>query len=674
MARTGHSVTILTATGDVVPNAPIEIRLYSTGLLANIYEQDGTPITQTGATADANGIFRFWAEPGEYFARHNGVDVPVTVSLSPNLIDRLNHETLQDAIDDTRIELGDEIRIKVRVAGKGGGSLWDVVLSSGVITNEIDIVQCANIPSLALVLRESVGEVELSKYGVNDSSSAIYNRSAIERAIAKGHKFLNFPAGVINLDQLQLQSADTLRFSGKGREVTHLRSSITSGNIIYVDNGSGNTPNYRIDWKDLRVGCVTHQKDVTAFYYQGSLGGGAAGTGGAPFSYFRDIDVANVGVAFDMQRNWLLDFLNVYTFEVATAWRITNAANAVNISSSTAGGLSLQVVEDIYTEETTGDLLTGNLLDISSARGVSFNGGSIEGITNRAINLFKCDGLSITNNFIEVTPMDSNRIEACAGVSIDNNFYRIGNQSSGSLSITVPDSALVPIWSFVVSQPVDAGAFGASSLMSSVSMNQFQIGLKPASGTLTMFYSSGAGNPNKVKAEGNLLTMPEIGIPSPKHLVDYVMDGGLISSVPFTVAVKHKRFRSSAVNYRYSSISEEGKIVAGDSYPLHKIRIGQVFRFKDVSGSQPVTSTYSLKKDTVIGGVTTTTTLATATLPNDNDNTEISFDMTSDISLAEINFGDLIYVTSPGGFSSDRFRIYEGQFLIYPICDNGIEQ
>lgn len=80
MARTGHSVTILTATGDIVPNAPIEIRFYSTGLLANIYERDGTPITQLGATADENGIFRFWAEAGEYFARHSGVDIPVTVS------------------------------------------------------------------------------------------------------------------------------------------------------------------------------------------------------------------------------------------------------------------------------------------------------------------------------------------------------------------------------------------------------------------------------------------------------------------------------------------------------------------------------------------------------------------------------------------------------------------
>ena len=81
MARTGHSVTILTSTGDVVPNAPIEIRLYSTGGLANIFEQDGTQITQLGATADENGIFRFWAEPNEYLARHSGVDVPVTVGV-----------------------------------------------------------------------------------------------------------------------------------------------------------------------------------------------------------------------------------------------------------------------------------------------------------------------------------------------------------------------------------------------------------------------------------------------------------------------------------------------------------------------------------------------------------------------------------------------------------------
>ena len=95
MARTGHSVTILTSTGDVVPNAPIEIRLYSTGGLANIFEQNGTQITQIGATADANGIFRFWAEPDEYLARHGGVDVPVTVGVSP--ISLIEHNNLSSS-------------------------------------------------------------------------------------------------------------------------------------------------------------------------------------------------------------------------------------------------------------------------------------------------------------------------------------------------------------------------------------------------------------------------------------------------------------------------------------------------------------------------------------------------------------------------------------------------
>jgi lysophospholipase L1-like esterase len=95
MARTGHSVTILTSTGDVVPNAPIEIRLYSTGSLASIFEQNGTQITQLGATADANGIFRFWAEPDEYFARHGAVDVPVTVSVSP--ISLIEHNNLSSS-------------------------------------------------------------------------------------------------------------------------------------------------------------------------------------------------------------------------------------------------------------------------------------------------------------------------------------------------------------------------------------------------------------------------------------------------------------------------------------------------------------------------------------------------------------------------------------------------
>jgi len=186
MARTGHSVTILTTTGDIVPNAPIEIRLYSTGLLANIFEQNGTPITQSGATADSNGIFRFWAEPNEYFARHGGVDVPVTVGLGSSEINRLNPRTLADWQSDTTALVGDVVTTRERTAGKLGG-MTGVVIAGTATANGGNIVAHDTLDLSWSMQLDRDGAKNASSWGIIpdfDGTTGTDNAARIELAMS----------------------------------------------------------------------------------------------------------------------------------------------------------------------------------------------------------------------------------------------------------------------------------------------------------------------------------------------------------------------------------------------------------------------------------------------------------------------------------------------------------
>tara|TARA_R100000951_G_scaffold113374_1_gene115239 strand:- start:279 stop:2411 length:2133 start_codon:yes stop_codon:yes gene_type:complete len=92
MALAPYKVTVITKEDNpynVIPNAPIEIRARlangTSGGLSLIYSdsEGASPITQTGATADANGEFVFYAEAAEYNAIYQAKVVPVDVGITP---------------------------------------------------------------------------------------------------------------------------------------------------------------------------------------------------------------------------------------------------------------------------------------------------------------------------------------------------------------------------------------------------------------------------------------------------------------------------------------------------------------------------------------------------------------------------------------------------------------
>ena len=64
-----------------------------------------------------------------------------------------NRATLALSVADTNLVDGDALNIAERTTGNGGGAMWDVVLSTTVTENTIDIVQCTGVATLSLVLR-----------------------------------------------------------------------------------------------------------------------------------------------------------------------------------------------------------------------------------------------------------------------------------------------------------------------------------------------------------------------------------------------------------------------------------------------------------------------------------------------------------------------------------------
>ena len=95
MMLSPYTVTIYTKQDNpynVIPDAPIEIRERlangTSGSLSIIYsDQEGLiPITQTGAKADSNGQFTFYAEAAQYNAIYESQTVPVDVGLTADTL------------------------------------------------------------------------------------------------------------------------------------------------------------------------------------------------------------------------------------------------------------------------------------------------------------------------------------------------------------------------------------------------------------------------------------------------------------------------------------------------------------------------------------------------------------------------------------------------------------
>lgn len=91
-----------------------------------------------------------------------------------------NFATLALAKADLTIQDGDALDLAERIAGKGGGAKWDVVLTSTVTPNTFEVVQSTGIPTLSLVLRPFQGTVSTSAIGITGTDDSAAFQSAVD--------------------------------------------------------------------------------------------------------------------------------------------------------------------------------------------------------------------------------------------------------------------------------------------------------------------------------------------------------------------------------------------------------------------------------------------------------------------------------------------------------------
>jgi len=114
MALSKFIVTVLSKTDapdNVLPNSPIEIRDRltngSSGLLSLIFSDSaGTiPITQTGATTDSLGQFKFFGGNANYNAEFDNDGSPVVQAIGP-VVDEIANQTIEK-VNEIQLDLGD---------------------------------------------------------------------------------------------------------------------------------------------------------------------------------------------------------------------------------------------------------------------------------------------------------------------------------------------------------------------------------------------------------------------------------------------------------------------------------------------------------------------------------------------------------------------------------------
>lgn len=131
----------------------------------------GTTPNANPVIADSKGVFPDIFFIGTFkviLKDRNDVQVweadPVDSFLSASFIDGLNPNTLADAISDKTLNNGDVLHMKERISGNDGGGIWDVVLTSTVTPNGLNVVQSTAAPSISLVIR-GLSSVDIKLWG-----------------------------------------------------------------------------------------------------------------------------------------------------------------------------------------------------------------------------------------------------------------------------------------------------------------------------------------------------------------------------------------------------------------------------------------------------------------------------------------------------------------------------
>ncbi len=110
----------------------------------------------------------------------------------------INYASLDVAVNDVNMVLGQASNLKERTTGNGGGAMWDTVLASTVTPNGYNIVQCVGVPTLALVLRKSTPQC-VTQYGAYAGAPAATNSAAIQ-ACWNDNLSSSMPEGVFQFD------------------------------------------------------------------------------------------------------------------------------------------------------------------------------------------------------------------------------------------------------------------------------------------------------------------------------------------------------------------------------------------------------------------------------------------------------------------------------------------
>lgn len=130
---------------------------------------------------------------------------PITFSDLPTINPVWDFDTLADPIASTDVNkmyVGAAINLKERTTGNGGGAMWDIVLSSVVTENTINIVQCVGVPTLSLVLRDvnpTASQLGIIGDGSTDQSAGLAILDSLFGVIDVANIFIDSDIELVNI-------------------------------------------------------------------------------------------------------------------------------------------------------------------------------------------------------------------------------------------------------------------------------------------------------------------------------------------------------------------------------------------------------------------------------------------------------------------------------------------
>lgn len=254
-----YTVTIYTKQDNpynVIPDAPIEIRERlangTSGSLSIIYsDQEGLiPITQTGAKADSNGQFVFYAEAAQYNAVYESQTVPVDVGLTADtlpsaMINNLSLPYVFDTVADYKafavlLPVGKQVMLTDRNA-------TFTVIAGTSTANTFNII-ASTVLDQSIQLNTKHGVINVAKAGAIADNGVTNNTAAFSACIAAGLSvFVPKPANgnYYKATGLQLLSGQTIFSYGAeiravgGIAIKHDDNSVVDGLKITGDGKAG---------------------------------------------------------------------------------------------------------------------------------------------------------------------------------------------------------------------------------------------------------------------------------------------------------------------------------------------------------------------------------------------------------------------------------------------------